>query len=179
MIVYLLYAVICICLVVVQTTVLSTFFIFDDFYDLLIPFVLYLGLFRPLAEGLSLIFLFGFIMDSFSGGPFGLYMIVYFWLFVCMRGIIVFVESRSIILRIFVVGAGVVIQNGVILGMLVILSRDRGLSAPDIRTAVLQILWALCTGYFFLTAIDYSHTKISAWVEEWYLSRREYKGLED
>ena len=179
MIMYLLYAVTCICLVVLQTTILSTFVIFDNFYDLLIPFVLYLGLFRPLAEGLSLIFILGFIMDSFSGGPFGLYLIVYFWLFVCMRGVILFVQSGSIILRIFIVGAGVLIENAVILGMLAILSSEKGLSATDIRTAVLQVLWAVCTGYFILTAIDYGHTKISAWIEEWYLSRREYKGLED
>ena len=120
MIVYLLYALICICLVVLQTTVLSTFVIFDNFYDLLIPFVLYLGLFRPLAEGLSLILIIGYIMDSFSGGPFGLYLIVYFWLFICMRGVILFVQSRSVILSIFIVGAGVLIENVVILGMLVI-----------------------------------------------------------
>ena len=178
MIVYLLYAVICICLVVLQTTLLSTVLIFDNFYDLLIPFVLYLGLFRPLAEGLSLILIFGFVMDSFSGGPFGLYMIAYFWLFICMRGVILFVQSGSIILRVFVVGAGVLLENAIILGTLVVLGMDRGISASDVRTAVLQILWAVCTGYFFLTLIDYGHTKISAWIEQWYLSRREYKGLE-
>ena len=175
---YIFYLFTCLFLVTIQMTILPTFSVFENFYDLLIPFVLYLGLFRPLAEGLSLILIFGFVMDSFSGGPFGLYMIAYFWLFICMRGVILFVQSGSIILRVFVVGAGVLLENAIILGTLVVLGMDRGISASDVRTAVLQILWAVCTGYFFLTLIDYGHTKISAWIEQWYLSRREYKGLE-
>ena len=66
---------ICICfgLVILQTTIMPYFSLFDKFYDLLSPFVVYLSLFRSTRESVPVILFFGFIMDSLSGWAFGLY----------------------------------------------------------------------------------------------------------
>jgi len=51
-IIYILYLGICIFLIVFKTVVLANFALFSTFYDILLPVVLYLGLFRPVIEGL-------------------------------------------------------------------------------------------------------------------------------
>jgi hypothetical protein len=57
------------CLVLMKTTLIPGVPMFDKFYDLLIPIIIYLGLFRSLSEGVPIIFFFGIIMDSLCGGP--------------------------------------------------------------------------------------------------------------
>ena len=72
----------CLFLVILQTTIIPYLPLLDKFYDLLIPFIVYLGLSRPVRESLPFVLFLGFIMDNLSGGPFGLYLTTYFWLFV-------------------------------------------------------------------------------------------------
>jgi len=64
----------CLVLVILQTTVMPSLSLPGRFYDLMIPFVVYLGLSRPVREGLLFVCLIGFIMDNLSGSPFGLYL---------------------------------------------------------------------------------------------------------
>ncbi len=78
---------VCLFLVILQTTVMPNLPLLDSFYDLLIPFVVFLGLFRPVRESLPFVFFLGFIMDNLSGSPFGLYLTAYFWLFIGVKGI--------------------------------------------------------------------------------------------
>jgi ethanolamine transporter EutH len=40
-------------LVLIKTTLIPAFSMFDKFYDLLIPIIIYLSLFRPLREGIT------------------------------------------------------------------------------------------------------------------------------
>jgi rod shape-determining protein MreD len=82
----------CLFLVILQTTVMPYLPLLDKFYDLLIPFIIYLSLSRPVRESLPFVLFLGFIMDNLSGGPFGLYLTTYFWLYVGVKGITTFIQ---------------------------------------------------------------------------------------
>jgi rod shape-determining protein MreD len=71
--IYCFYIGICLCLVILQTAVLPHIPLLDTFYDLIVAFIIYLGLYRPLRDGLLLALFLGFIMDNLSGSPFGIY----------------------------------------------------------------------------------------------------------
>ena len=63
------------CLIVFQSVVLPYFPFSDSFYDILVPFLVYLGSYRPVRESIPAAFVLGFIVDSLSGGYFGIYII--------------------------------------------------------------------------------------------------------
>jgi cell shape-determining protein MreD len=108
---------ICLCLIVVQTTVMSYIPLFERFYDLLSPFVIYLSIFRSNRESLVIIFIFGFFMDIISGGPFGLYITAYVWLFIVVRWAITFLHIGDSLILPFVVALGVLMENLIFIGI--------------------------------------------------------------
>ena len=63
------YILVSLSLVLIKTTLIPAFSMFDKFYDLLIPIIIYLSLFRPLREGIPIVLFFGIIMDSLCAGP--------------------------------------------------------------------------------------------------------------
>ncbi|MBA4366269.1 MAG: hypothetical protein C0403_01345 [Desulfobacterium sp.] len=166
MIQYIVYSCICIFLIILKTAVLSNFALFNNFYDILLPVVLYLGLFRPLSQGLPLIFFYGFCMDSMTGGLFGFYILVYFLLFIAMRWTVQFLHARSFLLKPFIVLVGVLIENLILFLILVLFHRNRIVSGSFLHSAAIQLLWAAVTGPFLLIAIDYTQIRFSDWSEE-------------
>jgi len=55
-------------------------------FDLLLPLLIYLIIFRPLWESFLLSAVFGLVQGGLSGAPLGLYAIVYLWLLMGVRG---------------------------------------------------------------------------------------------
>ena len=155
---------VCICfgLVILQTTIMPYFSLFDKFYDLLSPFVIYLSLFRSSRESIPVILIFGFVMDNLSGGPFGLYLTTYLWLFIGVRWIVTYVDIRNSILLPFVVAAGVFIQNLIFIGVIMVLRPGSWFSAIAVKTISAQVLWALVTGPIFLMLFNYTHNKFNS-----------------
>ena len=138
---------VCLFLVILQTTVMPYLPLLDSFYDLLIPFIVFLALTRPVRESLPFVFFMGFIMDNLSGSPFGLYLTAYFWLFIGVKGItrLIQVGNRLFIITL-IVAAGVLIENLIFLGTLTILGPDRQLAGDAAKTVTIQVLWAVWTG---------------------------------
>ena len=134
-------------LVILQTAVLPELPLLDRFYDLMIPFVVYLGLSRPVRESLPFVFLLGFIMDNLSGSPVGLYLTTYFWLFAGVKGItkLVQVGNRPLIVML-IVAAGVLVENLIFWGTLTILGPDRQIAENAAKYVSVQVLWAILTG---------------------------------
>ena len=145
---------VCLFLVILQTTVMPYWPLLDSFYDLLIPFVVFLGLSRPVRESLPFVFFLGFIMDNLSGSPFGLYLTAYFWLFIGVKGITKLLQVRNrLIIITLIVAAGVLIENLIFLGTLTILGPDQQLSGNAARTVTIQVLWAIWTGPIFFVVL--------------------------
>ena len=141
----------CLFLVILQTTVLPYMPLLDKFYDLLIPFIIYLALSRPVRKSLPFILFLGFIMDNLSGGPFGLYLTTYFWLYVGVKGVMTFIQvgNRLFIITLIVVG-GVLLENLILLGAFAILGHSKQFAGDALEVIAVQLLWAIATGSLFM-----------------------------
>ena len=148
-------------LVILQTAFLPELPLLDRFYDLMIPFVVYLGLSRPVRESLPFVFLLGFIMDNLSGSPVGLYLTTYFWLFVGVKGITKLLQvGNRLFVIMLIVAAGVLIENLIFLGTLTILGPDQQIAEDAARSVTVQVLWAIWTGPVFLMIFRNIHHKL-------------------
>ena len=163
---YCFYICVCLCLVIFQTTIIPHISLFNNFYDLLVPFIIYLGLFRSARESIPFILVLGFLMDNLSGAPFGLYVTTYFWLFIIVKLVIRYLHARNNILLLFIVAAGVLMENIIFIASVSIPGPDLQFSAITIRTVIFQILWAVCTGFFFLIFFNHIHKKLEKWFNE-------------
>ena len=141
---------VCLFLIIVQTTLLTYFKIFDGMYDLLIPFVIFISICLPLRESLPFILILGLIMDNISGSPFGLYLTFYFWLFVGVRWILKFLRASNKFFLSLVVVVAVLIQNGLIIGAIGLAGPGWQLPANALKNITLQFFWALISGPLFL-----------------------------
>jgi rod shape-determining protein MreD len=105
----------------------------------------------------------GFLMDNLSGGPFGLYLTTYFWLFIVVKLVIKYLHARNNILLLFIVAAGVLMENIIFIASVSMSGPDSRFLAITIRTVIFQILWAGCTGFFFITFFNHIHKKLEKW----------------
>ena len=156
---YCFYVGVCLFLILLQTTILPYIALLKSIYDLLIPFVIYLGLYRPIREGLILVFILGFLMDNLSGSPFGLYLTTYCWLFIGVKWITTLFQVGNRILIFVVVAAGVLISNGIFITSFAI-QPDMGIPENAIQTAFIQLVWALATGPFLLMLFRYGQDRL-------------------
>jgi rod shape-determining protein MreD len=158
--IYCFYVAACLFLVILQTAVLPHLPLLSSFYDLLIPFIIYLALYRPLREGLLLVILLGFIMDNISGSPFGLYLTTYCWLLIGVIWTTKFVQVGNRVLLSVVVAAGVLIENLLFMGTFTISGPDAKIPVGMWSTVAIQLLWALGSGPFFLLFFKHGHQRV-------------------
>lgn len=72
-------------LLIVRASLLAAFPSFFQFFDILIPFTVYMGQRRSLWEGAGLSLGFGYLFSLFSVAPQGFYMMVSFGIFLVVR----------------------------------------------------------------------------------------------
>ncbi|MBW2108538.1 MAG: hypothetical protein JRI36_07735 [Deltaproteobacteria bacterium] len=139
---FLVYLAIGIGVIVVQTTVLTLPRFEGVFYDLLIPMAVFARLNLTGARAWALILATGFVMDLFSGGPFGLYMTVYFWIFVGVRGVSKLCDVQGALFRSLLVGVCVLAEH-VVFCVFFTVSGD---SAPALLCHLGSVLWQVVFG---------------------------------
>ncbi|MDP2646778.1 MAG: hypothetical protein Q8P24_17705 [Desulfobacterales bacterium] len=147
---YIIYTISCLCLVIIQTTILPFSPFGNKFYDLLSPLVIFFGLFRPVREGIPVVLVTGFIMDGLSGGPAGLYATTYFWLLIAVKFIIQYLHENNRILWPIVVILGVLIENLMIYAIVSLVSPHYQFNMSDIKAVSIQLVWAGLTGPMIL-----------------------------
>jgi cell shape-determining protein MreD len=140
--------------------------LFERFYDLLTPFIIYLSIFRSVRESMVIIFIFGFFMDIISGGPFGLYLTAYVWLFISVRWAITFLHVGDSLLLPIIVAAGVLMENLIFIGTSAMFEQGSRISEAMVSTVIVQVLWAIFTGPLFLMFFNYSHRQWDRWFKE-------------
>ncbi|MFH1152502.1 MAG: hypothetical protein V1793_01690 [Pseudomonadota bacterium] len=106
------YAIVSLIFIVLQTTVLPGSFFFSRCFDLIVLIVLHISLAYANPGVLAGMAVLGCIMDSISGGPLGLYISAYVWIFVLVQVCKGFVHSENIIFLFIVSGAAVLLENG-------------------------------------------------------------------
>jgi len=152
-------------LVVFQTAVVCHLGFMGGIYDLLLPYIVCTGLFRPLHEGLVIAFLGGFLMDSLSGGPMGLYATVYFWLLLGVRWLIGFLHRGNLGLIFAALSAGVVMQNVIFICMGILLPARGASGVITLRTVGMQLLWAVLSGPVLMAVFYHIHRLCQLWLE--------------
>jgi len=162
---YLLYTLVCLLVVVFQTTLSMHFAILAGMYDLFLLFVIYLGFYRTVREGFPFVILFGLTMDALSGGPFGLYMTSYFWLYVCILGMTGFMRvGNNMILPLVVVG-GILFQNIVFLGTMTLFVPEAKPPAFLYRNVLTPLLWSVITGPVLILLFHRAHLALEKWLK--------------
>lgn len=153
----------CLFLVMLQTTIMPYLPLLNKFYDLLIPFIVYLSLSRPIRESLPFVLFLGFIMDNLTGGPFGLYLTTYFWLYVGVKGITTFIQvgNRLLIITLIVAG-GVLFENLILLGAFAILGSRQQFAGDALKIVIVQVLWATFTGALLLLFFRNAQSRLGA-----------------
>ena len=161
-------------LVILQTTVRPYLPLLDKFYDLLIPFIIYLSLSRPVRESLPFVVFLGFIMDNLSGGPFGLYLTTYFWLYVGVKGITTFIQvGNRLVIITFIVAGGVLFENLILLGTFALAGSRQQFAGDVIEIVAVQTLWAIITGSLFLLFFRNAQSRLGAVFKGIYARTRE------
>jgi rod shape-determining protein MreD len=165
----------CLFLVIMQTTVLPYLPLMDKFYDLLIPFIIYLSLSRPVRESLPFVIFLGFIMDNLSGGPFGLYLTTYFWLYVGVKGVMTFIQvgNRFFIITLIVAG-GVLFENLILLGVFAILGSRQQFAGDALGIIAVQVLWAITTGSLLLLFFRNAQSRLGVSFKRVYARTKEH-----
>ena len=162
---YLLYTVVCLLVVVFQTTLPMHFAMFGGMYDLFLLFVIYLGFYRTIQEGFPFVILFGLAMDALSGGPFGLYLTSYFWLYVSILGMIGFMRvGNNMILPLVVVGS-ILFQNIIFLGTMTLFVPEAKIPAFLYRNVLTQVLWSVITGPILILLFHRAHVVLEKWLK--------------
>ena len=157
------YILACLFLVITRTTLIPIFPLFEKFYDLLIPLVIYLALFRKKREGIPVVLFFGFIMDSLCGGPVGLYLIIYVWLYVMARWVAQFIRIGSLLVLALAVTAGVAFEIICLMGYMALLAPGASIPEDALKTVVLQLVWALTTGPVIMAMITMAQKRLDIW----------------
>jgi len=143
---YFLYIASSLCLLICQTTLLPRLGFVGHFFDLLLPWVIYLAAFRPVHETLFFVLFMGALMDNLSGGPFGLYLISYVWLFIAVRLAAAVVRAENPVVLVLIIITAVASQNA-LFGMTLGISGAGALSSGDvIRIVSEQVGWVLLIG---------------------------------
>jgi rod shape-determining protein MreD len=123
------------------------------------------------VESLFFTLAIGFVMDSITGGPFGIFISVYFWLFAGTRWGMQYFQTGTTFLLPFVIGAGVLVENIFILSVTAFTAKD-ALFPPGVTEQVAwQVFWAAVTGPIILMFIKFIHTGLNERFEEMYSGR--------
>jgi hypothetical protein len=171
MIDYVLYTLVCLFLIILQTAIFPHITLFANCYDLLIPFVLYLAFFRPVVEGVIVTLVVAFIMDSLTGGPFGIFISIYFWFFVGTRWGMRYFHSGTTVFLPFVIGAGVLVENVTLISVSAIITKESVFPPGVAGSIAWQVLWAIITGPFIFMFIKFVHIGLNSRIEEAYANR--------
>ena len=97
--------------VVAQTTILRLPLFHGVFYDLLIPLVVFLSLNLPTRDGIFVVVILGLIMDLISGGTFGLYLSIYFWMYLWVKSLTKFFDVDDTFFQSVLIGVCVLAQH--------------------------------------------------------------------
>lgn len=163
--IYIFYIIQGIFLIIFQTTVFPESSLFKDFYNVLTPYILYLGIFRPIREGAPIVVLLGFAMDGISGGPLGLYLTIFVWLYIGTRWLIQILHVGNVLLLAAVVAIGIAVECIIHFAIVVIQSPLNKIPPNAFKVTINQVLWAIFTGPLLLSFFHYTQGRYNQWIQ--------------
>ncbi len=156
-------------IVVVQTTIFRLPSFHGILYDLLIPLVIFARLDLSERKAAVLVVMVGFLMDVFSGGIFGLYLTVYFWIFILVKGISNYFNVKGTVFRSVLIALCILAENLVLL----VFGATAPLFASRVGSVIGQMILGAMTGPPILIALKKINARIQAREREPALSRKQ------
>ena len=147
-------------LICIQTTLMPVFPRVFAQYDLLIPFVVYLTLFRSNAGILPVILISGCLMDLLSGGYVGVYIVTYLLILICFRTTTVYFHFRNSVLFQIVVIFSVLMENFFFGIAILVQTVSFNFSLYAASILVKQLIWAIISGPLVFHLLDYTFNAI-------------------
>jgi len=141
-------------LVILQTTIYYAIPTLNHFVDLLIVFVIYAGLFLPFLESIFLVLVLGALMDSNTGGLFGLYLSIYFWIIVGMRPFVTLLNLKNAQTLRLLLGIAIGFENMMLFIGTVALKQEIVFSSESFRGMAFQLIWTLILGPFLIRLLN-------------------------
>jgi rod shape-determining protein MreD len=168
------YLVVGVAIIVGQTTVLTLPLFQGMFYDLLIPMVVFIRLNLAVKRGAALVLLVGFVMDLFSGGPFGLYLTVYLWIFIGVQAVSNYFNVQGNLFRSILIAICVLLENVMFCIFSVFPGELIPVLTPRIGSVVWQAVFAAITGTTIVIVLERLHRRIEALQHEAGKSRQDF-----
>lgn len=140
---------VCLLLILFQTTLLVSGGP-SYLYDLLAPFVVYLGIYHLPREAIVVLVLGGLTMDGISGGVFGVHLTAYLWMYVGVRWAIQYLHVGNFILLPLLVTAGVAFESLVVAFSAVVLASAAWPVESMFAVVWRQVIWGATTGPFLM-----------------------------
>jgi rod shape-determining protein MreD len=135
-------------LIICHTSLIPRLPFVGVFFDPLLPLVVFLAVFRPPREALPTALFLGFLVDSLSGGAFGIHLSAYFWIALGVRQAAAVVHAENPFMLILLLIAAVAAENALVVAV-VAASAARPVALPEaLRAVTEQIGWVLLTGPF-------------------------------
>lgn len=142
-------------LIVLQTTIFPLFPILNDFFDLLLPLIVYVGFFRSVREGIIIVVIMGTSMDSISGIFFGRFLTSYLWLFIASQWLKQFLQINNYFLLSLVMILGILIETAAI----IIMGGPFATDWDALKIVMVQLFFAATAGPLIIKLIKYFHEK--------------------
>lgn len=157
---YIFYVIIGLGFTLFQTVVAPNMPVSWQMYDIVLVMIIYIGLFRPVAEGGGSVLVLGVLMDGLAGSPFWTYTTTYFWLLIIVKWLIQFLNAGSVLLFMFAMCMGIVLENSI----LMFTAKGRvifsGLSIGEFQVLMSQVIWGAITGPLFIIFMKKIHNRI-------------------
>jgi hypothetical protein len=115
-------------------------------YDLMAPFVVFLGVYHRCRVAVPVLILGGLAMDGLSGGVFGVHLSVYLWMYAGVRSAIQFLHVGNVILLPMLVLLGVAFESLAVAFSAVVLASAAWPVEAIFSVVPGQIIWGLLTG---------------------------------
>ena len=141
-------------LVIFQTTIYYAIPALNHFVDVLITFVIYAGLFLSFLESVFLILVLGALMDSITGGLFGLYLSTYFWIIVGLRPFVMLLNLKNAHTLRLLLGIAIGFENLMLYIGTIALKQEIMFSSESMREMAYQLFWTLVLGPFLIRLLD-------------------------
>jgi len=160
-------------IIVAKTTILRLPLFQGTIPDLLIPFIVFLSLHRPNRQGITVALILGLVMDLVSGGIFGLYLSVYFWVFLSARSLAKYFDVGQTLFQSILIGLYVLGQNLVFCASVPLPWHGTQLLASRATTIASRIIFGALTGPAILMLLR----RLQARLERGSVNRREAREL--
>lgn len=161
---FLVYFIVSLLLVTMQTTLLPAFPRLFAQYDLLIPFLVFLTLFRSPIGRLPVILISGSLMDLLSGGSVGCYLITYLFILLVFRNATVYFHVNDMVLFQIVIVLSVFVENLIFWGVIFLQTWSVHLSVHALAVLLTQLVWALVFGPLLYFAFDFLFDTIDQFI---------------